>query len=441
MPLHKVVWAEGMFMHPQHLQQQDKCHEYHSVAATQQLSTHAWGFSELKLDANLLRQGRVSIERARGILPDGTVFDIPQVNPHPPLIEIPENTRNVQVYLALPLHKPGGLNYSADAAGLQRYKIESLAVVDETTAEAGVNDIEVAVPNIRLMLESQELAGYSLIPAIKIIERKEDGSLLVEDNFIPTVLDINVADRLRGWVTELSGLLQHRTEALAARVSDGGRLGTAEVVDFLFLSIVNRYTPLLTHIEKQSGVHPQAFYMLLLQMAGELATFSYKTRRPPAFGSYLHDRLQESFAPVITSLRFSLSMVMEQTAVELPLVLRQFGIRVSTINDRNLLQNAKFVLAAKASIPTEKLRVQFPGVCKLGPVEDIRQLVNYQIQGIKLTPLPVAPRQIPYHSGFTYFELEKTGDYWVKLATSGGFALHAGDGFPGLELEFWAIRE
>lgn len=428
-------------MHPQHLQQQDKFLEHKSVAALQQLTVHGWGFSELKIDTNLLRQGRVSIERARGIFPDGTVFDIPQVNPHPPLIEIPENTRNTQIYLAVPLHKPGGLNYSSDAAALCRYRIDSLPVVDETTPESGVNDVDVAIPNVRLMLESQELAGFSLIPLLKVLERKEDGTVLVEDSFIPTVLDASVADRLRGWVTELSGLLSHRAEALAARVSDGGRLGTAEVVDFLFLSIVNRYTPVLAHLERQVGVHPQYLYTLLLQMAGELATFSYKTRRPPAFGPYLHDRLQETFGPVITSLRFSLSMVMEQTAVELPLVLRQFGIRVSTISDRNLLQNAKFVLAVKASIPAEKLRVQFPGVCKLGPVEDIRQLVNYQIQGIKLTPLPVAPRQIPYHSGFTYFELEKAGEYWTKLATSGGFALHAGDGFPGLELEFWAIRE
>ena len=56
-------------------------------------------------------------------------------------------------------------------------------------------------------------------------------------------------------------------------------------------------------------------------------------------------------------------------------------------------------------------------------------------------PLPVAPRQIPYHAGYTYFELEKHSEFWKELQHSGGFALHVGGDFPGLELEFWAIRQ
>jgi type VI secretion system protein ImpJ len=30
---------------------------------------------------------------------------------------------------------------------------------------------------------------------------------------------------------------------------------------------------------------------------------------------------------------------------------------------------------------------------------------------------------------------------WAKMANTGGFAFHIGAEFPGLELEFWAIRE
>ncbi|MCF5965617.1 type VI secretion system baseplate subunit TssK, partial [Xanthomonas perforans] len=29
---------------------------------------------------------------------------------------------------------------------------------------------------------------------------------------------------------------------------------------------------------------------------------------------------------------------------------------------------------------------------------------------------------------------------WKTLRTSGGVALHFGSGFPGLELELWAVR-
>ena len=94
-----------------------------------------------------------------------------------------------------------------------------------------------------------------------------------------------------------------------------------------------------------------------------------------------------------------------------------------------------------AQLPTELLRQRFPTQVKLGPVERIRDLVNLQLPGIPLHPLPVAPRQIPYHAGFNYFELEtRNNELWKQLEASGGLAMHIAGEFPGLELEFWAIR-
>ena len=77
---------------------------------------------------------------------------------------------------------------------------------------------------------------------------------------------------------------------------------------------------------------------------------------------------------------------------------------------------------------------------KIGPVERIRDLVNLQLPGIGLTGLPVAPRQIPYHAGFSYYELDRGNDLWKQLERTGNLAMHIAGEFPGLELEFWAIR-
>ena len=94
-----------------------------------------------------------------------------------------------------------------------------------------------------------------------------------------------------------------------------------------------------------------------------------------------------------------------------------------------------------AQMPADALRVRFPTQVKIGPVERIRDLVNLQLPGVTLRPLPVAPRQIPYHAGFNYFELETRGnELWKQLETSGGLAMHIAGDFPGLELQFWAIR-
>ena len=143
----------------------------------------------------------------------------------------------------------------------------------------------------------------------------------------------------------------------------------------------------------------------------------------------------------MTELRRSLSMVMEQTAVALQLQKHKYGIYVATIGDRNLLQKAAFILAVHASITSEEIASRFPAQVKAGPAEIISELVNLQLPGIRLRQLPVAPRQIPYHSGFSYFELDRGSDLWKKMANTGGFAFHIGAEFPGLELEFWAIKE
>jgi type VI secretion system protein ImpJ len=54
--------------------------------------------------------------------------------------------------------------------------------------------------------------------------------------------------------------------------------------------------------------------------------------------------------------------------------------------------------------------------------------------------MPAPPRQIPYHAGFQYFELEQGGELWQQLRVAGGIAVHVAGEFPGLQLELWAIR-
>jgi len=136
-----------------------------------------------------------------------------------------------------------------------------------------------------------------------------------------------------------------------------------------------------------------------------------------------------------------LSMVLEQNAIQLPLTQPRTGIYVARRPDAALLSDAIFVLAAKAQVSSDLIRSHFPPQVKIGPVEVIQQLVTSALPGIVITALPVVPRQIPFHAGFTYFELNKQTELWARLSASGGFAIHVGGSFPELELEFWAIRK
>ena len=47
----KVVWSEGLFLRPQHLQQQERYLERFVELRAGSLRPYTWGFSELELEA------------------------------------------------------------------------------------------------------------------------------------------------------------------------------------------------------------------------------------------------------------------------------------------------------------------------------------------------------------------------------------------------------
>ena len=235
-------------------------------------------------------------------------------------------------------------------------------------------------------------------------------------------------------------MLNQRGEALAARLTAPGSRGVAEVADFLLLQTVNRWQKLLAHWADAGNIHPEDLYSAFVEMAGELATFTEVTRRPNAYPAYRHDDLQRSFAPVVADLRRSLSAVLEQNAIAIPLQERQYGVRVGAIIDRSILRGSSFVLTVQADMPTEQLQRLFPSQVKIGAVEHISNLVNVLLPGITVRPLPVAPRQIPFYAGASYFELDRNSPHWQQMQASGGFAIHVSGDFPNLRMELWAIR-
>ena len=213
----------------------------------------------------------------------------------------------------------------------------------------------------------------------------------------------------------------------------------SEIAQFLRLQLLNAHEPVLRQAAQAPHVHPRSLFDQCLSLAGELATFT-PSHRPPDFPLYRHDDLRGSFTPVLDCLRDMLSAVEEDNAIQIELVDRKFGIRTAVVSDLELVRNGSFVLAVNAQIPGEQLRQRFPAQSKVGPVESIKELVNFNLAGIVLRALPVAPRQLPFHAGYFYFELERGGELWQKFEQSGNLAVHVAGDFPGLEMALWAIR-
>lgn len=440
----RVVWSEGMFLRPQHFQQHDRYLENRIDGRCHGLRSHDWGFTLLKLENAHLAIGKIGLTQARGLFQDGTPFNLPDDDELPLPLDVPEGLSNEIVYLAFPLKRPDAaeVDNEHEPEALARYRISHREVRDNNSGFDGRYPVQIASLRPKLLLASQERSGYECLGIARIIEVRADKTVILDEKYIPVVLQSAATTLLQGFVRELQGLLHTRGEALASRVAGASQgAGVAEVADFMLLQTINRYEPLLAHLAQDAALHPETLFGISLQLMGDLSTFYRQNKRPAPMPDYQHDDLRLCFLPLIEELRRLLSMVLEQNAVQIPLTQHSLSVYYSGRPDVKLLDQALYVLAAGAQVSSEMLRNHFPPQVKIGPVEEISQLVSSALPGIAINPLPVAPRQLPYHAGYSYFELDKQSPYWKKMMDSGGFAFHIGGNFPGLELEFWAIKK
>ena len=438
----RVIWSEGLFLQPQHFQQQDRYFEQYIETRCEPLVSYSWGFTEIEIERDFLKIGKVGFRRLVGVFPDGTPFKMPDDDPLPPPIDIGQDMRDQRLLLAVPLRRAGELESARTPVTdeLVRQEIREFQVANAAESAGDPATLEVGALRTRLLLERDATEAYACVPLAHVVECRADQQVVLDELFIPTILRLRAASRLATVSTELLGLFHQRGEALGGRVAATSRGAASELADFLMLQTINRYEPLLAHFVETGVIHPEAFFQFCVAAAGELATFTTTSKRTPRFPGYRHDHLKETFEPVILSLRESMSKVMTQVAIPIPLEPRKFGISVAIVPDKSLLSSAVFILAARADGPAEYVRQRFPTQVKIAPAERIGDLVRQGLPGVPVIPVPVTPRQIPFHAGYAYFELDQTHELWDQLKNSGGVAIYVPGDFPGLTMEFWAIR-
>jgi type VI secretion system protein ImpJ len=436
-----VLWKEGLFVKPQHFQQLAHATQAGMQQRISSLSDACYGFSELRLNQEYLSFGKVAIIQARGIMPDGTVFDIPGDMPAPPPLEIPAQAAHQVLYLSLPLRSASALEVRwPQSQANSRYLAQPTPIKDTHSPDGDTETLDLAVPNLQLKLHGDDRSAYTELALARVLDKRADGSLVLDERFYPTSLSLQAVPALQRFLEEVTGMLRERARHIAARVCSPGQSGVADVTDFNLLQTLNRLHPWFQHLARRSNTHPEQLYIALSQACGELVTFTDDQRLPEDYPAYQHDNLLASFQVLQDTLRRCLGTVLQPRAVALPLVPQKYGVSTASLADLRLLDEAEFVLAIRAQLPADELRRRFQQQAKVCAIENLTERVRLQLPGIPLVPLPVAPRHLPYHAGFSYFELNRQDPLWASFKGSSGFGFHVGGEFPALEMAFWAIR-
>jgi type VI secretion system protein ImpJ len=443
----KVVWSEGLFLRPQLFQQQERYFEYFAHRRSAALSPFFWGFSQYEIDRESLSLGKLVLKSGWGIFTDGAPFDVPAHTPPPsPLTIAPEHQDQI-IYLAVPLRLPNTEEtaFSEQSGSLARYLAFDDELRDSNAIGQGPKPVQLANLRLRLIPEKELTRSWIGIALTRIKALHADGAVsLYSDEHIPPVTGCGANPLLREWAMQLHGLARLRADALAARLSgtDGRAGAAAEVADYLLLQVLNRYEPLLEHICQIDETSPAELYRELAMLAGELSTFLRpQTRRPAAAPGYDHGQLYSSIKPLVDEIHYLLNQVLIRGAQPIPLTEQAHGIRTANMLPNELADYSSLVLAVGAQMSPEVLQQQFAAQTKISQPQRLPELIRSHLPGLTMSLLPVPPRQIPFNSGFIYYELSRTGPFWEQIMRQGGLAMHIAGHFPELKLELWGVRQ
>ena len=447
MRTNKVVWSEGLFLRPQLFQQQERYFEYYAHKRASTLSPFFWGFSQYEIDREALTYGKLVLRTARGVLPDGTPFDIPGHAELPePLTILPEHLGKM-LYLAVPLRLDNSdetIFSLHDASSLARFRAEEAELCDTNAIRQGPKPVQLGTLRLKLVSETEMTESWIGLALTRVKAIQPDGSVLLHmDDYIPPVTGYAANPLLAEWLTHLNGLVKMRAQMLASRLStsDGKASASAEVVDYLLLQIFNKYEPILDHLRHIPELPPIVMYEELAKLAGELSTFvRTKTRRPKPAPGYDHARLYPSIRPLVDDVHDLLNQILVRAGQLIDLHAKGNGVWSASMLPNELQSFSNLVLAVHAQLPMDVLHQQFHAQVKISAPQQLHELVRSHLPGLILQGLPVPPRQIPYSAGYVYFELNKSGTFWERIATTGALALHVAGEFPGLKMELWGIR-
>ncbi len=438
--MEKVIWSEGLFLRPQHLQQQDRYFDYQIRRRIQLLEPYGWGFQVLELDENLLQLGKVALTRAEGILPDGTLFRLP-VDVAKPLVCAQEVAEDSILCLAVPAVIQGSQESHDDSD--ERHSARYATAIREVADSHGLRGQAVAVTTAVLRARLAALDTLTekdvALPLCRILERKPDGALILDRDFCPPRLALDHDSRLLTLGREVLSLIQTRARGLVERLTGAGG-NISSVADLLLLQALNRYVAMLDLQLGQPQLHPYSLFRTFTELAGELAALCRDTRLAEKVIPYDHTNPANGFLALYADLRSMLTRVFEQAATRLPVHPRKFGLTVIPLPDMNDLRTNDLILALKADVPAEQLARLVPTRVKVGSIGKIRDIVNLQLPGCKLSHLPTAPRQLPYHAGYCYFRLEPQREIWNDVEQSGGFAVHVSGEVAGLVIDAWSLK-
>jgi len=456
----RVLWDEGLFLRPQHFQQQERYHEARLNQTACALHPYCWGVRKLTVDLDALRNDVLRIEALSLLFPEGEIYRAPDGDLLPPqvrLADLPPDLQSVTYHAALPALRTHGDNCSGDAGDVDdrpddaegdlrfaRYQRDTHETHDlySSAAEAPVTYLRKA---LRLVAEGEALEAYDSFPLLRL-RRVATGGFEPDPGFIPPSLSIDAVSGpgmgLYGALARLMEKLQAKVAALYGDLREPSRnvveIRGGDVSSFWLLHTASAGYAALAHYLHHRELHPERLYGALLHLAGGLMTYS-RSYRLDDLPSYVHADPAPQFARLDGIIRDLLDTVISSRYFTIALQRDRPSYYHGALDSGRITPQTTLYLAVAADMPALRLVETVPLQFKVGAPEDVDRCVLSALPGVKLLHAPQVPSAIPVRPDLVYFVLEARALLYEAMLKAQAISVYVPNGLRELRLELIAV--
>jgi type VI secretion system protein ImpJ len=445
----KVIWKEGMFLQPQHLQQSERSVRNSVHAAQTAHSPYWYGITALEIDKDAVANGLFAVTRCSGMLPDGVTFSIPGEDPPPAARSFADHLghdlQSLDVFLALPVVADGKASVvpaATEGQASARFRSRAIPVADEVLGTQR-KEIEVGALNFTVLFGDESLDNHAALQVGRLV-RNKSGTVELSESFVPPLLCIAASSFLLSLFRSLLELLLAKINSLSQgrkQVAGGfAQFTGSDETPFRLLTTLNRSTPMLTHYHSFPGVAPFEVFSHLSSFAGELCTFSSEVSIAN-LPRYDHANLSATFSNLVKIIRAVLEADIQAGCVPVPIEQINQATFLCKIPDEKLLTVAKFYLGVSAKVQDKELVVGALQRIKMCSRNRLDLLISSAMPGLPLKHAMHPPQGLSTKPGFVYFSLEQQGDFWNQIKAAGNIAFYFPNSYPELKMEMLALKE
>lgn len=441
----KILWGEGLFLRPQHFQQQDLYVETLTQQALMTAQPLGWGVRDIELDAASLKTGMLRFDRIDVILPDGTFFTAPDIDQLPPAVALdPFVAEEGSTEFFLAIHQlsghGGNCTQSASEAGQARYLIESREVSDLFT-EATAAEISTLRKISYIKADSEPRDQYTTLPVIRV-RRTSSNGYERDTTFVPPSLSLRSAPLLHLLLRRQIDALRAKVDALYGVHREPSKniieFRSGDIASFWLLHTASSACAAITHLFRNPEIHPERLFQELLRLAGGLMTFSkgYTLNDLPA---YDHTSPGPCFTRIDMIIRELLDTVISTRYFSIALIQTKPAFFAGRLDSEKITEGTAFYLSVSASHPQSEIIESVPLRLKVGAPDDVEKLVLSAMSGVRLTHAAQVPAAIPVRPGASYFALDARGPLYERMLKAQSIMIYAPESYQDLKLELIAV--